>query len=121
MSLRARLAAALALAAVVVAGAAAGDAATPMQDRCFFARNAVPAFCDTFDEPMPGGRGGDLDPAKWSVTRVSGATNLGQGMFNEFFPATVQYCTTVVPGVVPPNDSFVCGRGFGEANHWMTA
>ncbi|MBL8742372.1 MAG: hypothetical protein JNK04_14790, partial [Myxococcales bacterium] len=30
---------------------------------------ADPAFCETFDKPSPGGRGGDLDERLWSVAR----------------------------------------------------
>jgi hypothetical protein len=30
---------------------------------------AAPAFCETFDTPQPGGRGGDLDESVWSFTR----------------------------------------------------
>src|SRR6185295_14841123 len=37
------------------------------------------AFCDTLATPSPGGRGGDVDDAKWSVTRVTNLVNPGQG------------------------------------------
>lgn len=107
-----------ALAAVL---ASSGSAANPTVDRCLFkAGGASAAFCDTFDQPHQGGRSGDLDPAKWSVARI-GASNIGQGMYNEFFPTSVQYCPTLRTGVVPNRDSFVCGREFDEPNHWMTA
>jgi hypothetical protein len=107
-----------ALVAATVAGAATRG--IPTVDRCHFDGGAKAAFCDTFDEPFQGGRSGDLDSTKWSVVRL-GASNLGQGMFDEVYPATVQYCPTLRTGVFPDHDSFVCGREFGEPNHWMTA
>ena len=42
-------------------------------------------------------------------------------MYSEFFATTAQYCPTLKADVIPDHDSFVCGRQFGEPNHWMTA
>lgn len=116
-----RLALLVALSAAALAGSASSATrANPTVDRCLFTAGAKAAFCDTFEQPLQGGRGGDLDPAKWSFVRL-GASNLGQGMFNEFFPTTAQFCPTLRTAVVPNRDSFVCGREFGEPNHWMTS
>jgi hypothetical protein len=92
----------------------------PAKDKCTFASGATAAFCDTFDQRQAGGRGGDLDPARWSVARL-GASNLGQGMYDELFPATEQYCASLRTHVLPDRDSFVCGPQFHEPSHWMTS
>jgi hypothetical protein len=34
----------------------------------------TPAFCETFDDPKPGGRGGDLDETVWSLARYGHET-----------------------------------------------
>lgn len=51
-----------------------------------------PAFCDRFDEPSPGGRGGDLDERLWGVGRLSQLTNVTQGANNPFPLATAAAC-----------------------------
>jgi hypothetical protein len=74
------------------------------------------AFCDTFDAPTPatGGREGDLDSTRWSVTRASQA-GLGDqsATIGEYaLPignATIPTCRVDVPArVLPGQDVLVC-------------
>src|ERR1041385_8648236 len=56
-----------------------------------------PAFCDTFKTAYTGGgRSGELDPAKWSVTRQLAGLNWG--------PSNTELCDKKVGSVVPPFD-----------------
>jgi len=76
------------------------------------------AFCDTFQTIVGGGREGDLDPAKWSFTRATQATNPNAGLVNNYLPFLAEFCTQRQVRLAP-NDSFICGEQFGESNHWM--
>jgi hypothetical protein len=78
-----------------------------------------PAFCDTFDQPHPVSRHGQLDPSKWNVTRHSGLN--GSNMYSMFVPSDAHRCIELISGVVPPNDVFMCGPEFGESMHFMDA
>jgi hypothetical protein len=69
---------------------------------------AAAAFCDTLATPSPGGRGGDLDDAKWSVTRITNIFNVGQGNWITYPLATGLICGKTVSGIMPPNDYKVC-------------
>jgi hypothetical protein len=64
------------------------------------------AFCDTFDTPSPGGRGGDLDEKNWSVARIS--TVAFQDELNAFPATTTQACGKVTPNVEPAGEMFFC-------------
>lgn len=91
-----------------------------------------PAFCDNFSEgPYRGGlanRGGDLDPTKWSFSRLTEGENAGQGAYFAYPPAVAQFCQTKLPGVLPDRDSFMCNGTNGtdttfrgtEPMHWMS-
>jgi hypothetical protein len=77
------------------------------------------AFCDTFQTIVGGGREGDLDPAKWSFTRMtSDVSPFPLTTSNTYHSALAQFCRTTKK-VQPDNDSFICGAQFGESNHWM--
>jgi hypothetical protein len=71
---------------------------------------AEPAFCDTFERPSPGGRGGDLDERFWGVARLSQMTNVSQGANNSLPVATATGCDG--PRTVAPDgsDYFFCAR-----------
>jgi hypothetical protein len=58
------------------------------------------AFCDTFSGRFAGGRSGDLDPTRWSVTRQVAGTNWG--------PSTLPICDQNAGPIVPDNDVKVC-------------
>src|SRR6185437_14311492 len=79
-----------------------------MMSSCFL---PSAAFCDNFSEgPYSGSaanRGGDLDPAKWSFSRLSEGEGSGGQLF-AYPPAVAQFCQTSLPGVLPPRDSFMC-------------
>jgi hypothetical protein len=68
----------------------------------------APAFCDGFDEPSPGGRGGDLDERMWGLGRLSQLTNVSQGAHNPFPLATAAACDGA--RIVGPDgsDCFFC-------------
>ena len=66
------------------------------------------AFCDTFDKPAPGGRGGDLDETLWSVARVGWIVNSSQGDVVAWPAATASACGKTTPGVLPSQDVFTC-------------
>jgi hypothetical protein len=76
------------------------------------------AFCDTFQTIVGGGREGDLDPAKWSFTRVTEGNNPAQNQVDNYAPSLAQFCKTTKM-VQPDGDSFICGAQFNESNHWM--
>jgi hypothetical protein len=78
------------------------------------------AFCDTFQSIVGGGRGGDLDPAKWSFAREQQNHNPAQGMVNTYSSVNAEFCTTHQVRRAD-QDSFICGAQFGESNHWMEA
>jgi hypothetical protein len=67
-----------------------------------------PAFCDTLATPSPGGRSGDLDDVKWSVTRISNGYNPGQGAWITYPLGTGLICGKTVTGMVPPADYQIC-------------
>jgi hypothetical protein len=81
---------------------------------------AEPAFCDTFDRPSPGGRGGDLDDAMWAAARIR-APNASQGMLNNWVPTVAQGCGKTRRGVLPPNDMFMCAGGATPSMHFNNA
>ncbi len=76
---------------------------------------AEPAFCDTFEQPSPGGRGGDLDERLWGVGRLSQMTNVSQTENNGFPAAVAAGCDG--PRDVAPDgsDYFFCARPGGSA------
>ncbi len=74
----------------------------------------TPAFCDTFDTPHPGGRGGDLDESNWSVARVAQSVNPSQGQLNQWVPAILNRCKDFVT-VNVPDDFSICKNHFMEA------
>jgi hypothetical protein len=73
------------------------------------------AFCDTFDKASPGGRGGDLDDANWSVARIAGMG--ARGVWVPWDNATSEACGKTTTGVIPPNDIFFCAGGGTESMH----
>jgi hypothetical protein len=85
----------------------AGVPYTPQRGTCGF---DTPAFCDTFETgPANGGRSGELDPGKWSVTRgepynppsLTDAIGIG--------PALLPTCRTNLPTrVVADSDALIC-------------
>jgi len=66
------------------------------------------AFCDTLATASPGGRGGDIDDTKWSVTRISNGVNPGQGQWITYPLGNGLICGQTVSGIVPPDDYKIC-------------
>ncbi|HEX4335585.1 MAG TPA: hypothetical protein VH062_06695 [Polyangiaceae bacterium] len=82
----------------------------------------APAFCDTFETgPANGGRSGELDPAKWSVTRgqpynpASLTDAIGIG------PALLPACRTNLPArAVADSDALICDPTAGvPSRHFL--
>jgi hypothetical protein len=72
-----------------------------------------PAFCEKFDTPKPGGRGGDLDEAAWSYARYghpAGQTFFLRGPFStndsQEYPAT--FCGEPFTNLLPGSDAKFC-------------
>src|SRR5215471_13237591 len=56
------------------------------------APGAVPAFCETFDQPAgTGNRSGDLNGTLWGVSRITGNVNLGSPA-DGWEPTSMQKC-----------------------------
>jgi hypothetical protein len=66
------------------------------------------AFCDVFDKPSPGGRGGDLDEKLWSVARASAKVNVSQGELISWPATTLSACGQKTAGVYPNEDIISC-------------
>jgi hypothetical protein len=69
------------------------------------------AFCDTFDKASPGGRAGDLDDAEWSIARISGISNPGQGDLEWWQAARSDACGEWRENIGPGTDFFICDEG----------
>ncbi|MFZ1083743.1 MAG: Ig-like domain-containing protein [Terracidiphilus sp.] len=68
----------------------------------------TPAFCETFDAPAgTGNRSGQLNGTLWGVSRFLGFINLGQGMYFDVAPTTIQLCGASLQ-VIAPNDVQIC-------------
>jgi hypothetical protein len=72
-----------------------------------------PAFCEKFDQPQPGGRGGDLDEQNWSYSRYGHPETQSfflRGPFSTqndlLFPAT--FCGAPFENVMPGDDARFC-------------
>src|SRR5205085_1679177 len=71
-----------------------------------------PAFCEKFDTPKPGGRGGDLDESVWSFSRWGHATQYlfvripAKTYTDRLFPAT--FCGQPFSGILPGADAKIC-------------
>lgn len=81
-----------------------------------------PAFCETFETPAPGGKGGDLDETKWAFNRWGHFTTvLFARPTAKSSPAGVVYktppptfCGAAMLGIDAPNDVRECdGLGIG--------
>src|SRR6185369_5688042 len=104
--------AASSLAALLLGACGPGVSADPLDPRpaggaCGLAR---PAFCDTFDQASPGGRGGDLDERFWGVGRLSQLTNVSQGANNPFPVAQAAGCDGPRAVAADGSDYFFCAR-----------
>jgi hypothetical protein len=77
-----------------------------------------PAFCETFETPAPGGRGGDLDEHRWAFARWGHEwqymwTRVPASARNDvLFPPT--FCGATFSGILPNEDVRACmGQGVG--------
>jgi len=84
------------------------------------------AFCDTFDEGPAAirGRGGDLDPAKWSAARLAPSDFSGFGpVANPVIAAPIPPCKASFSAttVYPPDDTLICDPSPSLSAQLMTA
>ena len=84
-----------------------------------------PAFCDTFEAgPVAGGRMGDLDPARWSVSRdgLDPAPTVNGAAF-VVKPVRMPACRAGVPAIaLPDSDVAICDPTASIATrHLLTA
>jgi hypothetical protein len=84
------------------------------------------AFCDTFDEGPPAirGRGGDLDPARWSAARLAPSDLSGFGpVANPVIAAPIPRCkaSVLATSVYPPDDTLICDPSASLSAQLMTA
>ncbi len=84
------------------------------------------AFCDTFDEGPAAvrGRGGDLDPAKWSAARLAPSDISGFGpVANPIIAAPIPPCKASfsATSVYPPDDTLICDPSPSLSAQLMTA
>ena len=85
-----------------------------------------PAFCDTFDEGPAGnrGRGGDLDPTRWSAARLAPSDLSGLGpVANPARSGPIPPCKASfnVATVYPDNDTLICDPSGSRSAQLMTA
>jgi hypothetical protein len=104
------------------ASSSASITVTPPSASCqFLSVTAIPAFCENLAKgASPGGRAGDLDDSRWSVSRfLNGgisATNL-----IAFPPTPVEPCKSGVTSTTPDNDIMVCDGASGHLGQFETA
>jgi Divergent InlB B-repeat domain len=87
---------------------------------------SAPAFCDTFNEgpSVNNGRGGDLNPANWTASRLSGEIGQsGQGGLNPQLVAPIPACraTFTQTTVYSPWDTLICDPSGAKTSQLMTA
>jgi hypothetical protein len=85
---------------------------------------SAPAFCETFNQgpSLNNGRGGDLDPTKWTASRISGEIVSGGGA-NPQFVAPIPACRATFTGtnVYSPQDTLICDPSGSKTAQLMTA
>jgi hypothetical protein len=87
----------------------------------------TPAFCERFDEPHRGGYAGDLDEAKWSLSRWtskgSGFLSVRANSDEKEYLGINQWsnpdgapvlCGKPFQGILPPDDAVVCDGQFND-------
>jgi hypothetical protein len=84
------------------------------------------AFCETFDQGPATirGRGGDLDPVKWSAARLAPSDFSGFGpVANPVIAAPIPPCKASFSAisVYPPNDTLICDPRPSLSAQLMTA
>jgi hypothetical protein len=84
------------------------------------APSATAAFCDTTTAAEPGGREGDLDRARWSVSRHVTADNNPTSLYR-FPPAPAAACKAGVSQVQADNDVLACDAASGHQGQILTA
>ena len=85
---------------------------------------SLAAFCDSFDMPTTNsGRGGDLDPAKWSAARNQPQFPSANGLSIGISAATIPKCRSGVSDhVFPDGDTLICDPETALAsNHLLVA
>jgi len=95
--------------------AQATSASSPTACQFLSAPGAIPAFCETFDQPAgTGNRSGDLNGTLWGVSRLLGGVNSGQGQYYDASPTIMEKCGQSIQ-VQPPNDIAICNGQLVDA------
>jgi hypothetical protein len=84
---------------------------------------ASPAFCDTFDSPASvRGRGGDLNPTRWSTARLA-PSDMSGNVANPTRSAPLPACKASFPqsSAFPPDDTLICDASGNRSARLMTA
>jgi hypothetical protein len=84
---------------------------------------ASPAFCDTFDQPSAiRGRGGDLNPSRWSTARIAPSDMSGM-VADPVRAAPIPACKASFSqtSVFPPDDTLICDPSGNRSAQLMTA
>jgi hypothetical protein len=105
----------LAVTLTALLGSSASAQTSPPPCKFLSAPGAVPAFCETFDQPAgTGNRSGDLNGNLWGVSRLLGGVNSGQAQWYDASPTIMQKCGQSVQ-VQPDNDVAICNGQLVEA------
>jgi hypothetical protein len=83
-----------------------------------------PAFCETFDQGPSSvrGRGGDLDPSRWSTARLA-PSDMSGSVANPVRSAPIPPCKASFPqtSAFPPDDTLICDPSGNRSAQLMTA
>lgn len=84
-----------------------------------------PAFCEDFEEgpSIAGGRGGDLDPVKWSTARISPSDFVGSGSVAvpiRLGPIPACKATYTSATAYPDHDTLICDPAALSSRQLMT-
>jgi len=91
---------------------------TACGDRAGFvlSRDATPSGCEAFCEQFVQ-TSAQLDPARWSVSRLSGADDRNQGFINGWSPSTLASCDGSHPAKPDDGDVVVCNGQLRESSN----
>lgn len=86
----------------------------------FFSVTATTAFCESVLYASPGGRAGDLDDSRWSVSRTL-TDGLETTNLIAFPPVPTSACQAGVTGTLADNDIMVCDAASGHSGQFLVA
>ncbi len=109
---------------IVAVAALAGYTLAPVNGAAGCTGLANTAFCDTFDQGPTANRGraGDLDPAKWSGSRIS-PSDFSGSVADPAPAAPIPACRSSLPISLawPPDDTLICDATATRSRQLMVA